>query len=196
MMGSINILIEGKTDEPVVIRLLNYVGLEVGTVYGRKGKPYVLGRLPNYNQAARYMPWFVVIDLDMDTECPSEAIAKWLPNPANGMCCRIAVRSIEAWLMADREKMAEFLHVPLSKIPYNPEIDPNPKNTLINIARQSHHKDIRDDIVPRSGSGAKVGPLYTARLTEFTEQFWRPDFAANHSTSVRRCIAALSKLST
>lgn len=187
-MGPISILVEGKTDEPVVTRLLNHIGLEAGTVYGGKGKAHLLERLPKYNEAAHHIPWFVVVDLDVDTQCPSEAIAKWLPNPASGMCCRIAVQSIEAWLMA------EFLHVPLAKIPDNPEGEPNPKNTLITIARHSRSKGICEDIVPRPGSGAKVGPLYPGRLIEFTEKFWRPDIAAQCSPSVRRCIIALSRL--
>ncbi len=38
VMISVNILVEGSTDEPVAKRLLNHLGLEVGTVYGRRGK--------------------------------------------------------------------------------------------------------------------------------------------------------------
>ena len=46
------------------------------------------------------------------------------------------------------------------------------------------------------GSGAKVGPLYVRRLTEFVENLWRPDIAANESESLRRCILALSALTS
>src|SRR5947209_1888905 len=101
-MVSVKILVEGRTDEPVAKGLLNHVGLEVGTVYCRMGKHDLLKRLTNYNKAARFEPWFVVVDLDMDTQCPPQAIVQWLPNPTKGMRFRIAVRAIEAWLMADR----------------------------------------------------------------------------------------------
>ena len=126
-MISVNVLVEGRTDEPVAKRLLHHIGLEVGTVYGRQGKPYLLQRLSNYNKAAQFAPWFVVVDLDKDAHCPPQAAGLWLPNPAKGMRFRVAVRAIEAWLMADREHMARFLAVTPSKIEHNIDLDPNPK---------------------------------------------------------------------
>jgi hypothetical protein len=195
-MIPVNILVEGSTDELVAKQLLKYIGLEVGTVYGRRGKSDLLKRLPNYNKAAHFRPWFVVIDLDNDTQCVPQAILQWLPNPTRGMRFRVAVRAIEAWLMADRENMAKFLGVALSKIQHNIDLDPNPKETLINIARTSKNRNIKEDLVPRQKSGAKVGPLYVPRLTEFVETLWRPDIAANESKSLRHCIQALSTLTS
>lgn len=195
-MMPVNILVEGWTDEPVAKKLLKHVGLEIGVVYGRKGKPYLLQRSPIYNKAAHFAPWFVLLDLDADTPCVSQAIAQWLPNPANGMRFRVAVQSVEAWLMADRESMADFLSVAPSKIQHAIELDINPKQTLINIARTSRDRSTREAIVPRQDSGAKVGPLYAAQLTEFTEKYWRPQVAQEHSDSLRRCINALSTLTT
>ncbi len=160
----VNILVEGMADEPVAKRLLEHVGLEVGVVYGRKGKPYLLQRSAIYNKAAKFAPWFVLLDLDTDMRCASQAIAQWLPNPAEGMRFRIAVRAIEAWIMADRESMASFLYVAPSKIQHAIELDLNPKQTLINIARTSRNRGIREAFVPRQDSGAKVGPLYVAKL--------------------------------
>jgi hypothetical protein len=193
-MMSVNLLVEGITDEPVAKKLLRHVGLEVGMVYGRKGKSYVLERAAVYNKAALRAPWFVLVDLDMDTQCASEAMNAWLPKPTDGMRFRIAVRAVEAWLMADRESMASFLSVSLAKIPHQVDRETNPKLMLINIARTSRNKSVREDIVPRDGSGAKVGPLYVARLTDFTEKHWRPDEGMKHSESLRRCIHALSTL--
>jgi len=195
-MVSVNILVEGNTDEPVAKRLLNHIGLEAGTVYGRKGKHDLLKRLTNYNKAAHFAPWFVVVDLDMDAQCPPQAVVQWLPNSTRGMRFRIAVRAIKAWLMADRENMARFLGVSSSRIRQNIDLDPNPKETLINIARNSHKRNILEDLVPRQASGAKVGPLYVPRLTKFVEELWRPDVAANESESLRRRISALSTLTS
>jgi hypothetical protein len=195
-MVPVKILVEGSTDELVAKRLLSYAGLEAGTVYGRKGKHDLLKRLTSYNKAAHFEPWFVVVDLDMDAQCPPQAIVQWLPNPTKGMRFRIAVRAIEAWLMADRENMARFLAVAPSKIQHNIDFDPNPKGTLINIARSSRNRHLREDLVPRQMSGAKVGPLYVSRLTKFVEELWRPDVAANESESLRRCISALSTLTS
>lgn len=190
----VNVLVEGPTDEPVAKKLLEHVGLEVGTIYGRKGKPHLLERVPIYNQAAHFTPWFVLVDLDMDAQCPSQAVLRWLSHPANGMRFRVAVRSVEARLMADRESVASFLAVSIAKIPQQPDLDLNPKQTLINIARTSRSKSIREDLVPRQGSGAKVGPLYLARLTDFTLHQWNPGEGEKHSGSLHRCIGALSTL--
>ncbi len=195
-MTPVNVLVEGVTDEPVAKRLLKHVGLEVGTIYGRTGKAKVLERVLIYNQAASFAPWFVLVDLDKDAECPSDAIALWLPNPASGMRFRIAVRAVEAWLMADRESIASFLSISLSNIPHQIDSISNPKQTLMNIAQHSRNKHIREDIIPRQGSGAKVGPLYVARLTDFTENHWRPSEGEKHSESLRRCVHALSTLTS
>jgi hypothetical protein len=195
-MTPVNVLVEGPTDEPVAKKLLGHVGLEVGTIYGRKGKAHLLERAPIYNKAAHFTPWFVLVDLDMDEPCPSQAVLRWLSHPADGMRFRVAVRSVEAWLMADRESVASFLAVSPSKIPQHPDLDSNPKQTLINIARTSRSKSIREDLVPRQGSGAKVGPLYLTRLTDFTTYQWEPSEGEKHSQSLRRCISALSTLNT
>ncbi len=193
-MIRVNVLIEGSTDEPVAKRLLKHCGLEVGTVYGRKGKPDLLRRIPNYNQAAQFAPWFIVVDLDTDSQCPSQALSKWLPDPAIGMRLRIAVRAIESWLLADKENMAQFLGVSSSRLQHNFDLDLDPKETLINIARHSRNRSLREDIVPRPMSGAKVGPLYVPQLTRFVNELWRPDTASIESESLRRCLQALSTL--
>lgn len=104
----VNVLVEGMQDEAVAKKLLMHVGLEIGTVYGRSGKPHLLKRIGAYNKAAYYAPWFVLVDLDMDAQCPSHALTQWLSEPAAQMRFRIAVRSIEAWLLADRESIANF----------------------------------------------------------------------------------------
>ena len=193
----IHVLVEGYTDEVVRRRILKYVGLTCGTVYGKEGKGYLLKRLPNYNRAARLVPWLVTVDLDQDADCAPDFVRSVLPNPANSMLFRVAVRAIEAWLLADAERLAAFLRVRVSQIPTHPDAEPNPKRTLINLARQSRKRIIREDIVPREGSGTQVGPGYTGRLIEFVtseDQLWRPEVAMQHSDSLRRCVEALHTL--
>lgn len=193
-MVRVNVLVEGSTDAPIAKRLLEHSGLEVGTVFGRSGKPDLLRRLPHYNKAAQFSPWFVIVDLDMDSQCATQALQKWLPDPSNGMRFRIAVRAIEAWLLADKENMAQFLGVSLSRLQHNFDLEPDPKATLIAIASHSRNRSIREDIVPRPMSGAKVGPLYVPQLTRFATELWKPDIASNESESLRRCLQALSTL--
>lgn len=190
----INLLVEGLTDEVVAKRLLVHVGLVPGKSFGKSGKANLLARLPNYNQAARRSVWFVVIDLDNDEVCASQAIAKWLPATREGMVLRVAVRAIEAWIMADIESMAAFLHVSPSLFPGNPDGEANPKEKLLNIARRSTNTTIRNDFVPRQGSGTSEGPEYATLLNEFTTKYWHPEEAMLRSESLRRCINALSAI--
>jgi predicted ATP-dependent endonuclease of OLD family len=194
MMDPINILVEGETDAHVAMRLLKHLSLEVGTIYGKSGKAHLLKQLPKYNQAARFNHWFVIVDLDNETLCASQAIRQWLPDHEEGMLLRVAVQAIESWLLADVEHFASFLAVSMSRFPDQPDLERNPKERLVNIARSSRKRDIRDDFVPRQGSGSKVGPLYTARLVQFVQQAWRPEVAIHRSDSLKRCIAALERL--
>ena len=60
-MTSVNILVEGAADEPVARKLLKHIGLEIGMIYGRRGKPYLLEQLVKYNQAAHIMPLRMVL---------------------------------------------------------------------------------------------------------------------------------------
>jgi hypothetical protein len=190
----VNILVEGVTDESVAKRLLKHAGLVAGTVYGKSGKADLLRRLPNYNQASRLGPWFVIVDLDNDATCAPQALDSWLPKSEVGMQLRIAVRAIEAWIMADVEQLATFLNVSPSRLPSEPDRETNPKEALINVARTSPSRSIREDFVPRQGSGARVGVRYADRIIEFTTKHWQPDEAARRSRSLRRCINALATL--
>ena len=193
----ITVLVEGITDEAVVCRLIEYAGLTCGTVYGKRGRNYILKRLSKYNQAARFAPWLVVADLEQDPRCAPDFVRDVLPNPADGMRFRIAVRAIEAWLIADGERLAAFLSIPITRVPTNPDAELDPKTTLINLARRSRRRAIREDIIPRQGSGSRVGPGYSKRIIEFvktTENAWRPDIAIKHSDSLRRCTKALQTL--
>jgi hypothetical protein len=189
--------VEGNVDEAVVRRLIEHVGGIPGPVYGRNGKDHLRQRIANYNQAARLSPWVVLVDLDHDAECAPPLRSAWLPALSPHMCLRVAVRQVEAWLLADRERLAKFLSVSASKIPHNPEAVEHPKNTLVELARYSRRRDIREDMVPRPGSGRSVGPAYTARLIEFViggERGWRPDVAARHSESLNRSLRCLVRI--
>jgi hypothetical protein len=189
--------VEGDLDEAVIRRIMDYVGLSLGAVHGRRGKPFLLQSIAGYNNAARFSPWMVLVDLDRDCECAPPCIQQWLPNPAAEMCFRVAVRAVEAWLLADRERIAELLAVRVSRVPENPDNLHDPKIYLVNLARHSRRGTVRDDFQPRRGSGRPVGPLYTARMIEFVEDGnsgWRPEIAAGISNSLARCVERLSQI--
>ena len=189
--------VEGDLDAAVIARLLAEVGSSVGLVYGRNGKPHLLQKIKAWNNAARFVPWVVLVDLDRDCECAPPCRQRWLPQSAPHMCFRIAVRTVEAWLLADCDRIANFLRVARTRVPSAPESLHDPKQTLIELARRSKRRDIRDDLSPRAGSGRKVGPAYNSRLIEFVQggaDGWRPAVAAASAESLARCMEALRQL--
>src|SRR5581483_7564673 len=189
--------VEGLVDETLLRRICQHVGTSLGEVYGRKGKAHILSRINGYNNSARFRHWVVLLDLDNDGACAAEVLREWLPAPAPMMRLRIAVREIEAWLLGDRERLAAYLSVSLNHLSEDPECLADPKLELVNLARKSRRRAIREDMVLISGSGQPVGPAYTSRMIEFIQSpivGWRPDIAAVNSESLRRCIGALSDL--
>jgi hypothetical protein len=159
--------VEGDLDEVVLRKIADHIGFSIGSVYGRKGKPPLLQRLNGYNNAARFAPWIVMLDLDNDYECAPEALTAWLPKRAENMFCRIAVHAIEAWLLADRDRIAAMLGISAQRISTQPDSLDDPKRHLVDLARNSNRAEIRASIVPRPGSGRSVGPSYNAKMIDF-----------------------------
>jgi hypothetical protein len=188
----VTVATEGPVDTAVVGRILREAGLDLGPVHGEKGKGTLDRNLKGYNNAARFAPWVVLRDLDRDADCPPELLPSLLPSPAAMMRFRIAVRSVEAWLLADAERVQRFFRIPEGSIPIDPEALTDAKQTIVNLARMSTSRKIREDVVPRQGTTGRVGPAYTARLIEFAARSWRPKIAARRSSSLRRCLDSLT----
>jgi hypothetical protein len=185
--------VEGPVDEVVLRRIVAQAGREIETVYVAAGKTNLLRRLVGFNSAARFAPWIVLIDLNA-TECPAVLKEAHLPAPSALMTLRVAVRAIESWILADQVRLASFLAVSVNRVPQSPDAEGNPKEALVNIARHSRRRAIREDMVPTPGAGRRVGPAYEARLIEFVlgeRSGWRPGAAADSSESLQRCLAAL-----
>ena len=187
----VNIAVEGELDEAVLKKVLAFVNIRVANIFGKQGKNNLKENVPRYNQAAQYGRWVILVDLDNDADCPPPFVNSWLPLRNQNLQLRVAVRTVESWLLAERDGMAGFLAVSKQRIPLYPEIEDNPKRILINIARHSRSKTMRADIVPRDGSTAIQGPGYTTRLIEFTVEYWNPERAAVNAPSLRRSINSL-----
>ena len=95
--------------------------------------------------------------------------------------------------MAHREAISKFLSVPLNRIPINTDGIEKPKEHLINIAKKSKSKEIKEDIVPRYNSTSKVGPDYNGRLIEFVLKHWDVKKAIDVSPSLKRTFERLEK---
>ena len=185
--------VEGILDDAVVRRLAEDVDVPINAVHICGGKLQLKQKVGAYNHAADLWPWILLVDLDRE-ECAPNLRAAWLPAPNKWMCFRVAVREVEAWLLGDRQRMAEFLGVAVAKVPQAPDSIDDPKRVIVELARLSRQRDFRMDMVPRQNSGRSEGPAYASRLIEFTQRLWRPSVAAKHSDSLRRCREALHRI--
>ena len=149
----------------------------------------------NFCEMAHRGPVLVITDLDTNT-CPSALRKIWLqrlPHPP-GLLLRVAVREIEAWLLADHDAVVALLGKQAERrLPDDPDKIPEPKDLLLELARRAP-LDVRLDLRAEAGAIARQGLGYNHRLRDLVSSLWRPDRAAERSPSLRRAIARIGEL--
>lgn len=168
-------------------------------IYKKNGKPAVRKGIRGYDQAARTTgtPWVVLLDLDRDADCAVPFCRELLCDPAPTLCLRVAVRAVEAWLLADAERLAGWFRVSPGRIPPDPEALPDPKRAFVDLCRRSRSSRIKAAMVPRPGSGRAVGAGYTNEVIDFVtdpQDGWRPGVAAGRADSLRRAFGCIGRL--
>lgn len=198
----INLLAEGYMEEIVAERLIPFCNHEIGFVYGKKGCDYIREKATAFRHLATHETGLLILTDFCDTklECVTKALQLYvydrLPSPPKTFLFRFAVNELESWLLADRKKLAEFLGISIAKMPLKPECEPNPKQTLVNLARHSKKKRIREGIAPPQGHHAEVGPDYTNLMKEFILRHWDIENASRFAPSLARCIYHLREISS
>ncbi len=186
MTVPVSFTVEGIVDQAVVLKLFDASGIVSGTPYVCDGIDNLRQRIAGFNAGARYSPWFVLCDLDRH-ECPPELRSSFFDKPqTKGMELSIAVRAVETWLMADRRSFASFLGIEVKRIPREPEQLANPKETIVELARGSSRRVIREGLTPSKSSGRRVGPAYTDEIIRYVHHRWSPTRARGSSPSLAR----------
>ncbi len=128
----IGVAVEGDLDQAVVERLLGMVGTTPWPVAVLDGKENLRRRVQAYVNASRYSPWLILTDLDSDFECASPLRKHWYIPDVDTLCFRVAVREVEAWLIADAERLSRFIKVRSGVIPRDPDAvgEPNEKSWI------------------------------------------------------------------
>jgi len=194
----INLAYEDDLSLEIVLRILESPGVIssnkrflTGTLFQGRGFGYLKRNINGFNKASKGMPYLILTDLD-DEECAPIMVREWLQQTRNpNLIFRIAVREVESWVLADRPGFAKFLGISQKKVPVKPDELPDPKAHLINLARASRKRAVRDDIVPKQGSTAKQGPAYNERLVSFVKATWNPSTARQFSPSLERTLKAI-----
>lgn len=170
-------------------------GLKVAVRMGLKGNVYLRQKLPELIKLAKAYPVLLLTDLDR-IECPPQLIQDWTGAHAlpENMLFRVVVREVESWLLADRNAFSAFSGVPLNKLPTDPESVDDAKALLLRLVRRYGHKVLKQDLLPASGTRAKVGFGYNQQLCQFVNDRWSPVRASGASDSLSRVRNRLAEL--
>lgn len=190
----INLVVEDELSAAVLRKVLDRSRKRylVNGIYGRTGFGYIRSKLRAFNQAAKGGAWLVLTDLDQ-AECPPVLVRAWFgatPRHPN-LLFMVAVREVEAWLLAHRSAFARFARIQESRIPADVESISDPKRFLIQLVSQSPTRTLREDVVPAHGSTSRQGPNYNAALAGFVANHWDPLEARRHSDSLTRLLKRL-----
>lgn len=177
-------LVEGHLEE----RLLGVLWRQLGNadkplnIRDARGSPF-WEHARRYNQAGRKQ---LVIGLGDLEQAPCATVAlKNLRQPVSaGFKLRLAVRMIESWVMADREAFATYFGLSITGVPAYPDLLDHPKRTVVELARRSRKKSVRQALVPTGAS--LVGAEYTPFMARFIESSWQLRRARANSPSLER----------
>ncbi len=192
---NINLAVEDPPSEAILRKMLGQSGCpyHVTNCLCRGGYGYLKKKIRAFNKAAQSIPFLILTDLD-NSPCPPQMIKSWLDIPKHpNLLFRIAVREVESWILADREAIAGFLGISEKKIPDDTDSLPDPKAFLIQLARKSKSRSLREELAPPSGATSRQGPNYNNRIIAFIRDTWNADAASQHSRSLRRALERLRK---
>lgn len=196
-MTEIYLATEDALSEAVAERLVmdSNKKLRVAVRMRRQGNGFLKLKLPELIRVANSFPVLMLTDLDR-IECPPTLILDWSSGRSlpPGMLFRVAVREVEAWLLADREAFAAFVGAPLNKLPLNPDSLDDPKQKLLSFVRRYGRREIKADILPKPGSRSTVGLGYNMTLSRFVTEDWEPERAITCSDSLARAFKRLRNL--
>lgn len=140
---------------------------------------------------------------DSDGNCIIELLERYTSEKENADYAAIsfAVDEAEAWLMADREGLADYFKIPVGKIPEkkrsDPEISHNmPYKTslfiLTEIAPLSEVSSIREALAfERPG---KKPSTYNSVWGRYIDEIWNIDAACKNSESLKKAVIRIKKM--
>lgn len=182
----LSLVYEDPISEFVMVKLVEKTKkFSIGGSYSEGGFGYIKRNIKGFNEASKGYPFFVLTDLDA-CECAPTLLLDWLTVPQHpNLIFRIAVREIEAWLLADIDGFSNYTGVSKTNFHDKPEELPDPKSYLLQLVRKCRKRDIRQDLLPKD-EFAKVGPNYNGRLAEFVINHWSISRAIKRSDSLQR----------
>ncbi len=155
--------------------------------------------IKGYYKSFVHVPCFVLTDLD-DRPCAPGLITEWLGAPPpyrSNFIFRVAVREVEAWLLADHGAIAKFLgrvKEYVSREIRQADRLPDPKQKLLQLAQRTKKTELQKDILRLENGGLRQGPAYNIRIGEYISKYWDIGNAVKFSDSLKRAVNALKKI--
>jgi len=201
-MNEIRIAFEDQLSEFVIRKLFSHLSLNFQIVclnknYSRTGFGYIKDSINKWNSADDSLLFFVLTDLDK-YNCAPELIQGWIKNPIrSNLFFRVAVREVEAWLLADDDNFSKYTGLDfdfIEKETRDVEKITDPKEKLLSLVKRSKKRELITDIVREESSQLKQGPAYNTRLQEYLDHHWDINKARLKSDSLDRALKALEQL--
>lgn len=188
----LNLVFEDELSEFIMVKLAEETKKFILSYsYSEGGFGYIKKNIKGFNEASKGCPFFILTDLDT-SRCAPTLMEDWLRESIHpNLIFRIAVREVEAWLLADIEGFSKFTGVSKANFLINPEEIEDPKGELLKLIRRCRIRKIKEDILPKN-EYASVGPNYNARLGQFIENHWSIHRAMERSDSLKRAMQHLS----
>ncbi|ENO1078101.1 MULTISPECIES: DUF4276 family protein [Enterobacter cloacae complex] len=184
------------TEEAMIKIIASKERFRIRCSLGKKGCGYLTSNLDKFNALANSHHVLLVLDLDNkhDLQEFKNNIEGQIRNKDEKLKIIVPVREIESWLLADREGLSKFLAVSKDKIDREPELLLDPKEKIINLARQSRDSNIKKGIPPKQGAAAKMGLSYNTLLCSFIREHWDITRAFELSPSLRETISFIDDI--
>lgn len=194
-MKDVALATEDALSEAIGLRLLGELATPItpNLLLRKGGFGYLRSKMDSWRQMAQRQVVFILTDLDQ-TNCPLVLLNDWIgmnPRPTD-LILRIAVREVEAWVLADHEAVRELIGKK-GALPSRPDDLPDPKQHLLSLAKGAP-RNVRLDLVKEEGTLASQGIGYNARLTAWVQSDWSPKRAAERSPSLQRTRRCLQEL--
>ena len=187
---------EDALSEAVGKRLLIDAGyqLEPSPLLRKNGSGYLRSKMDSWYAIATLKPILLITDLDT-YPCPVALRAAWIGHrePNTNLVFRIAVREIEAWLLADHVALRTLIGS-RGTLPPEPDLLTDPKQFLLRLVAKRASRKIRDDLVANAGAVASQGIGYNSRLSQLVASEWNPARAEFRSESLRRARSQIAAL--
>jgi hypothetical protein len=192
----VNLVVEDSLSEAICRRILSRASRDVGVVYGKEGFGYVKTRLCGFNNAAKSVRYLVLVDLDR-FHCAAGLWTEWVPGIRRhpNLLFRVAVREVEAWLLADTANLSRFFGIKQYKAIPDPDKIRDPKSEVLKLASRSPRRAMREAVTFKDRRGVLVqGPDYNGTLCRFVEKAWDLETSIQRSESLRRAVRAVQNL--